>query len=208
VAAPDFDVYLVTDRGQTRGRDLLWVIDEAVKGGIRAVQLREKDLEGGELFDLAEKVAALCRHHRAALLINDRVDVALAVDATGVQLGKRSLPIAAARALLGDDKWIGASIHSVTEVEAAEKDGADFLLFGPVYFTPSKAVYGAPQGVGALKEIVALSRLPVYAIGGVTAQNIRELLDAGARGIAGISSIVSAPEPRHAARELIDLMRH
>lgn len=205
---PNFDVYLVTDRKQTRGRDLLWVIQEALEGGVRAVQLREKDLGGRELFILAEKTHALCQRYRAALLINDRVDVALAVDAAGVQLGKLSLPIANARALLGPGKWIGASIHSVEEVGPAEKAGADFSVFGPVFFTPSKATFGAPQGLTALRQMIEASAIPVYAIGGITDGKVAELRQNGARGIAVISAIISAPEPRHAARALTDLARN
>ena len=205
---PDFDVYLVSDRHQTRGRDLLSVIEAALEGGIRAVQLREKDLSGGELLALAEEAQDLCQRYHAALLINDRIDVALAVEAMGVQLGKISLPIETGRALLGPNRWIGASIHSVAEVGPAITGGADFLVFGPVYFTPSKASFGAPQGIAALKKIVETSKLPVYAIGGIRSSNVRELRDTGARGIAVISSIISAPGPRNAASELISLVRN
>ena len=197
--APAFDVYLVTDRAQTRGRDLLWVIEAALDGGIRAVQLREKDLSGGELFALAEKTRALCERYGAALLINDRVDIALAVDAAGVQLGMLSLPIDTARMLLGPEKWIGASIHSLEEVGPAEQSGADFLLFGPVYFTPSKASFGAPQGLQALKEIVLASKIPVYAIGGIAADKLGELRATGIRGVALISAVIGAADPRESA---------
>ena len=205
--APDFDVYLVTDRTQTRGRDLLWVVEQALDGGVRAVQLREKDLGGGELFGLAEKIGALCERYDAALLINDRIDVALAVDAAGVQLGKLSLPIETARALLGPSKWIGASIHSVEEVGPAAQDGADFLVFGPVYFTPSKASFGAPQGAAALRKIVDVSAIPVYAIGGITTQNVTDVRDAGARGIALIGAIIGSAQPRDSARALLRLFK-
>jgi thiamine-phosphate pyrophosphorylase len=207
VPAPDFDVYLVTDRTQTRGRDLLWVIEQALNGGVRAVQLREKDLGGGELFALAEKIQALCERYGTALLINDRIDVALAVDAAGVQLSKLSLPIATARELLGADKWIGASIHSLDEVGPAEAGGADFLVFGPIYFTPSKVSFGVPQGLAALKQIVKASAMPVYGIGGITAQNIADVRETGARGIALISDIIGALEPRDSAHSLISLFR-
>jgi thiamine-phosphate pyrophosphorylase len=207
VPAPDFDVYLVTDRTQTRGRDLLWAVEHALDGGVGAVQLREKDLAGGELFTLAEKIRARCEPYGAALLINDRIDVALAVDAAGVQLGKLSLPLETARALLGPNKWIGASIHSVEEIRPAEQAGADFLVFGPVYFTPSKAGFGAPQGLEALKRIVKTSTIPVYGIGGITDQNIGAVRATGARGIALISGIIAASEPRDSARALINLFR-
>ena len=134
VPSPDFDLYLVTDRNQTQERDLLWVLRQALDGGAKAIQLREKDLGGKDLFSLAEKTRELCREYRARLFINDRVDVALAVDADGVQLGKASIPIETARELLGAQKMIGASTHSLAEAEEAQRSGADFILFGPVYF--------------------------------------------------------------------------
>ncbi|HEX9443194.1 MAG TPA: thiamine phosphate synthase, partial [Candidatus Binatia bacterium] len=121
---PDFDLYLITDRRQTRGRDLLWVVEQALAGGTPAVQLREKDLGGKELLALAEGVKKLCARYGASLWINDRVDVALAVDADGVQLGSGSLPIAAARALVGERRLIGRSTHSLAEARAAERAGA------------------------------------------------------------------------------------
>jgi thiamine-phosphate pyrophosphorylase len=203
VPAPEFDLYLVTDRQQTAGRDLLWVLEQALAGGVKAVQLREKDLSGHDLFWLAEKCRRLCENYRAALLINDRVDVAMAVDAAGVQLGALSLPIPTARQLLGDQKLIGVSTHSLEEARAAGDSGADFILFGPVYFTPSKAPYGAPQGLVALKEIVEKSLLPVYAIGGIKAAAIDELKHAGVRGVALISAVMGANNPRLATEELL-----
>ena len=204
---PAFDLYLVTDRTQTRGRDLLWVLEQALEGGVNAVQLREKDLGGRDLFDLAEKARRLCEHYRASLFINDRIDVALAVDATGVQLGKTSLPIETARTLLGPEKLIGASIHSLSEVTEVEKNGADFVLFGPVYFTPSKASFGAPQGLAALRIIVENSALPVYAIGGITGENAHAVKELGVRGIALIAAIISAESPKKTARAIVQTLR-
>lgn len=200
---PDFDLYLISDRTLTEGRDLCAVIHQALDGGVRAVQLREKDLSGKALFELAEKIAVLCGRYHAQLFINDRVDVALAVDAAGVQLGKTSLPIGTARALLGREKLIGFSSHGVDEALAAQRDGADFVLFGPVYFTPSKAPYGAPQGVAALKEIVEKVALPVYAIGGINAARLRETMTTGVRGVALISAIIGAEIPTAAARMIL-----
>ena len=204
---PTFDLYLVTDRTQTRGRDLLWVLEQALEGGVNAVQLREKDLGGRDLFDLAEKAHCLCEHYRASLFINDRIDVALAVDATGVQLGKTSLPIETARTLLGPEKLIGASIHSLSEVTDVEKSGADFVLFGPVYFTPSKASFGAPQGLAALRIIVENSALPVYAIGGITGENANAVKEIGVRGIALIAAIIGAESPKKTARAIAQTLR-
>ncbi|HZD41995.1 MAG TPA: thiamine phosphate synthase [Terriglobales bacterium] len=204
--APDFDLYLITDRRQTAGRDLLWVLEQALAGGAKAVQLREKDLSGHDLFSLAEKCRKLCESYRAALLINDRVDVAMAMNAAGVQLGAVSLPVPAARQLLGDQKLIGVSTHSLAEARAAGDSGADFIVFGPVYFTPSKASYGAPQGVAALKEIVENSSLPVYAVGGIKAAAVDEVKHTGIRGVALISAVMSARNPKAATEELLALL--
>jgi len=207
VSIPDFTFYLVTDRGQTQGRDLLWVIEQALDGGVRALQLREKDLDGKDLFYLAEKVRALCARYRATLLINDRIDVALAVGADGVQLGKASLPIEAARALLGRQRLIGASTHSLQEARAAERQGADFVLFGPVFFTPTKAVYGSPQGPAALKKIVENIASPVYAIGGIKPDNVETVMAAGVKGIALISAVMAAHDPKLAAQTIQTLVQ-
>lgn len=204
---PVFDLYLVTDRHQTRRRDLLWVLERALDGGVKAIQLREKDLGGKELFELAEQVRRLCQRYDAALFINDRIDVALAVDAAGVQLGKTSLLLETARSLLGPQKLIGYSIHSLEEGQQVEARGADFVLFGPVYFTQSKASFGAPQGLAALKQTVENLTLPVYAIGGVTAENAVAVRSAGARGVALIGAIIGAEKPRDAAQTIVQLLR-
>jgi thiamine-phosphate pyrophosphorylase len=207
VNAVDFDLYLVTDRNQTGGRDLLWVLEQALDGGVKAIQLREKDLCGRDLFFLAERSRKLCEAYGAALFINDRVDVALAVDAAGVQLSRASLPVETARILVGEKKLIGASTHSLQETKAAERAGADFIVFGPVYFTPSKAAYGDPQGLPALRTIVDNISLPIYAIGGIKPDNIEPTKKTGIRGVALISAIVSAESPKEAAAEMLRQLR-
>jgi thiamine-phosphate pyrophosphorylase len=207
VPTPDFDLYLVTDRNQTHGRDLLWVLEAALDGGVEAIQLREKDLGGRELLFLAESARKLTQRYHARLLINDRIDIALAVDADGVQLGKASLPIETARALLGPRKLLGASTHSLEEAAEAERNGAGFILFGPVYFTPSKAPYGAPQGVAALKRAVEKISLPIYAIGGIKPENIADARCAGVRGVALISAVMSAADPRDATKKILNLLK-
>lgn len=206
LGAPDFNLYLVTDRSQTRERDLLRVLEQALEGGVKAVQLRERDLGGRDLFLLAEKTKALCERYSTPLFINDRIDIALGVDAAGVQLGAASMPVEAARSLLGENKLIGASTHSIQEAQAAEKAGADFILFGPVYFTPSKALYGKPQGLSPLKRVVEKISVPVYAIGGIKKEHVAEVKKSGAAGVALISAILSAEEPQTAAREILDAL--
>lgn len=205
--AADFDLYLVTDRQQTGGRDLLWILEQALDGGVKAIQLREKDLPGRDLFLLSEKIRRLCQAYRAALFINDRVDVALASDAEGVQLGTASIPVVPARALLGPQKLIGVSTHSIEEAKAAQQSGADFVLFGPVYFTPSKAAYGTPQGLTALKAIVDNTSLPVYAIGGIGPENVQAAKNSGVRGVALISAIISAQNPKGATEKILRQLR-
>ena len=204
--APNFDLVLITDRKLTRGRDLSAVLERALDGGVKAIQLREKDLGGKELFELADQISVLCERYHAQLFINDRSDVALAVDAAGVQLGNASIPVQTARTLLGTGKLIGFSAHSLDEAKEAERQGADFVLFGPVYFTPSKAPYGAPQGVAPLKEIVENLALPVYAIGGITAANIADTMASGSRGVALISAIISAENPTAATKTILTML--
>lgn len=207
MANVDFDLYLVTDRHQTNGRDLLWILEQALDGGVKAVQLREKELDGRELFQLAEAARKLTQRYGARLFINDRIDVALAVDADGAHLGNASVPIEAARQLLGPGRLIGASVHALAEAERAKQAGADFVVFGPVYFTPSKAPYGAPQGLRPLREVVEKISRPVYAIGGIKQENIDEVLAAGVRGIALISAIISAGNPRQAGQAILEMLR-
>ena len=197
----NFRLYFVTDRTQTANRPLTDVVHAALDGGVRAVQLREKDLEGHELYALAEQLRALTLRYRAHLLVNDRLDVALAVEADGVHLGQNSFSVEDARRLLGAGKLIGVSTHSPQEIAAAQK--ADLIVFGPVYYTPSKAAYGEPQGLDRLRAAVAHSTVPVFAIGGIRTARVAEVLETGAHGIAMISAISAATDPAQAARELL-----
>jgi thiamine-phosphate pyrophosphorylase len=162
------------------------------------VQLREKDLPVRDLLALAERLRAATRRQGARLLVNDRADVALAVQADGVQRTGESLPVAALRRLGGPGFLVGASVHSLDEARQAEEEGADFLLFGPVYETPSKRPWGPPQGLGRLSAVARQSRRPVLAIGGVTAARVPEVLDAGAAGVGVISAILGAERPAEA----------
>ena len=192
----------ITDRHATGGRPLLEVVRGALAGGARLVQLREKDLDGGALLELAEALLVEARRCRARLLVNDRVDVALAADADGVVLPAHSFPTDVARRLLGRSKLIGRSTHSVAEVERAAADGCDFALFGPVFETPSKLAHGAPQSVERLREAARIT-IPLYAVGGVTAANAAAVVAAGAHGIAVIREVMSAVNPREAVTRLL-----
>lgn len=204
---PQFDLYLVTDRHLAGPRGVLWVIEEALAGGARAIQLREKDLSGKELYRLAEKVKNLCARWQAQLLINDRADVALAVDADGVHLGGRSMPVPATRELVGTKRLIGVSVHSLAEARSAQENGADFVVFGPVYATPSKAAYGEPQGLLRLKKVVEKVSIRVYPIGGIQAQKLAELKTTGVDSVALISAVMASPSPRSATQEVLKALR-
>lgn len=199
----DFSLYLISARCQTGGRPLVEVVRDALAGGVRAVQLREKDLSASRLFELAAELRQLTNTHGARLLINDRLDVAMAVDADGVHLGIAGLPVRAARRLLGSQKLIGYSAHAVDEALQAQADGADFVTFGPVYQTPSKAAYGAPVGLDALQAACQALTIPVFALGGVNKTSVPELMAAGVRGIALISAIIAAPDPQQTAASML-----
>lgn len=200
----DFSLYLITDRRSlAAGQDLLATVRAALRGGVRAVQLREKDLSAAELYPLAQELRKLTREFSARLLINDRIDLALAVEADGVHLGNHSLPIAVARQLLGEERLIGVSTHHLDEVHSAAAAGADFVTFGPVYSTPSKLSYGPPLGLEPLAAVCAAASLPVFALGGVTVARLPELRAAGCRHVALIGAILQAVDPEAAARELL-----
>jgi thiamine-phosphate pyrophosphorylase len=202
----DFNLYLITDRNGCNVRDLECTIEEALLGGVKAVQLREKDLSSRELYILASKLRVLTTHCDARLIINDRVDIALAVAADGVHLGHGSIPVREARRLLGADRLIGVSCHNRQEALTAQEESVDFITFGPVFHTPSKAAYGDPVGLYELDEISHLLSLPVFALGGIKRNNAQQAIDAGVHGIAMISAILAAETPRDEAAAMIALL--
>ena len=193
----------MTDRHQTGGRDLLEVVGQALRAGVRAVQLREKDLATRDLYHLAGKLLAVTREAGAALLINDRVDVAMALPADGVHLTRRSLPPKEARELLGPARLIGISCHSLAEVREAVDGRADFVVLGPIFETPSKMPYGAPLTTALLQQARAATTLPVLAIGGINPARVPEVMAAGADGVAVISAVMAALDPGAAVSELL-----
>lgn len=205
-ADPGFRLYLVTDRHQIRGRPFADVVEECLAAGLRAVQLREKDLGAGELFVLARGLREATSRVGAKLLVNDRADVTLAVAADGVQRTHASLPVGVIRAVVGPGRLIGASVHNLGEALTAEREGADFLVFGPVYDTPSKRPYGPPQGVDMLAQVVHAVKTPVFAIGGMTPARVAEARRAGAHGVAAISAILGAERPADATKAFLDAL--
>jgi len=172
----DFPLYLITDRKQVaNGHTLYTAVEAALQGGVKAVQLREKDLPAAELLPLAKELRDLTWSHGALLFINDNIDIALAVKADGVHLGGHSEATEVIRTKVGEKMLIGVSTHSKEEIERAAKQGADFVTFGPVYATPSKAKYGEPQGLNKLSEACRNSSIPVFALGGITPERATEV---------------------------------
>ena len=199
--AINYSIYLVTDHNCLQGRDFLGCIENALQGGVTLVQLREKNVDGGIFLQRAIAVKNLCDKYNVPLLINDRIDVALACKAAGVHLGQDDIPPSAARAILGPDAIIGVSAHSCEEALAAEKDGADYLGVGAVFPTNSKDD-ASEVGLNMLKEIRQISKLPIVGIGGINAQNYAQVRAAGAQGAAIISGILAAENIEDEVRKI------
>ena len=195
-------LYLVTDRELSLGRSLEEVVSEAVKGGVTVVQLREKDASTGEFIELARRLMKLLKPLNIPLIINDRVDVALAVDADGVHIGQSDMSYEDARRLLGPDKIIGLSVENFEDIEAANALDVDYIGISPVYGTPTKTDTAEPFGLEGLRKAVQMSVHPTVAIGGMNASTIAEVMAAGTDGVAVVSAICSAENIRKATSEL------
>ncbi len=204
----DFNLYLITDRvNLPRKRNLLTAVRQALKAGAGAIQLREKDLEAGELLKMAHKMRKLTDEYSAGLFINDRFDIALAAGADGVHLTQNSIPVDVVRDTVKKKLLIGVSTHSLKEARQAEKGGADFITLGPVYKTASKLKYGAPVGIDKFKTITGKIHIPVFALGGIKTENLREVKDAGAYGVSMISEIFAADNIRKKTVEINQIIK-
>ncbi|MBF0505261.1 MAG: thiamine phosphate synthase [Nitrospirae bacterium] len=200
----DFKLYLITDRELFSGSEAFFeAVESALQGGVKVVQLREKDLSARALLSMAYRIRELTMKYRAKLLINDRADIALCAGADGVHLSQGSMPAFAIRRIAGDSFFIGCSAHSLEEARLCEKEGADFITFGPLYQTPSKLKYGAPVGVEALKKVREEIAVPVFGIGGIKCDSIKPVMDAGAHGIAVISGILAEKDIKGAAERYL-----
>ncbi len=202
----DFTLYLVTDRRWLGERTLWDGVEEAILGGVTIVQLREKEISSKEYFELAQRVKEVTDRHDIPLIINDRIDIALAIDADGVHLGPEDLPVPIARKLLGDGKIIGSSAASVDEALLFQAQGADYLGVGAVFPTATKR--GTEKvGLEDLRGIKSAVRIPVVAIGGIKAENAKPVMETGVDGVAVVSAIMDQTDIREAARQLLSLLK-
>ncbi|MCP4255286.1 MAG: thiamine phosphate synthase [Candidatus Scalindua sp.] len=185
---------LITDR-KVCGEKLTDIIEQAIDGGVGTIQLREKDLSTSDLYSLAKEIREITERKGANLIINDRVDIAIAVDADGVHLGWQSLEIGIVRKMVGSDKLIGYSAHSLEEAERAGNSGADYISISPVFDTVKKDYFIKPLGVGEIVKIKEQINIPVIALGGINENNVSKVLNNGADGIAVISAILLSDSP-------------
>jgi len=202
----DPSLYVVLDRAAAGGRDLAEILDAALAGGARLIQLREKDWPSGRVLPLAERLRARCRAAGATFVVNDRVDLAVAAGADGVHVGQDDLPARAARPLLRPGMILGVSTHSVEQARAAQADGADYIAVGSMFPTRSKAGFEL-VGPDLLRKLRGEIRVPLIGIGGITHANVGEVIAAGADGVAVISAVCAAEDPRAAAERFVALIR-
>lgn len=207
MTGPDYSLYLVTDRGLAKGRTTLEIVSRAVRGGVSCVQLREKSCSFREFMEEALAVREVLRNHSVPLIINDRVDVALAVGADGVHLGQSDMPCRIARRILPPGSIVGVSAESMTDALEAERDGADYIGVSPVFATPTKTDTAPPLGLEGLRRIRERVGLPLVAIGGLNDSNAAQAIRSGADGVAVVSAIVGAEDPTLAARHLARIVR-
>lgn len=192
-----------TSRDAPEFDNILQQISAAIDAGIDLVQIREKQMTARVLFELTERAVALTRGTNTRILVNDRADIAAGAHADGVHLTTQSIDVAIIRQKFGEEFLIGASTHTLTQALAARAQRADFVVFGPVYETPSKRLYGSPVGLGKLEEVTrALEGFPVLALGGISIDNAKNCLEVGAAGIAGISLFGDAGSLQRAAAEI------
>lgn len=202
----DFRLLLVTDRTHLHGRSLPSLLRQAIDAGLPAVQLRERDLSTGELLALAQEIRSITTPHAVPLIINDRIDLTMALDVEGVHLRSDSLPSFPVRRLIGPRRLIGVSTHSVEDVRHVNQSCADYVVLGPIFETPSKRSFGPPLGLDLLADACRQSAIPVLAIGGITCERVRDVRRAGAHGVAVIGALLTRDDIGEAVREFRDAL--
>ncbi len=203
----DYSLCLVTDQKLCRGRELIDVVMEAVAGGVSIVQIREKDSHTRDFLQLAAAIKKQLKNTNVPLIINDRVDVAIAAGADGVHVGQSDLPCSAVREMLGPDKIVGVSINTFDQITEAGKLDIDYLSLSPVFPTPTKPGTTPAFGIEGLKKARQMTSRPMMTIGGIDKNNLGDIIAAGMDGVAVVSAICSAPSPAAAARELLEIIR-
>jgi thiamine-phosphate pyrophosphorylase len=203
----NIDLYVVTDQKLSKGRPVEEVITRTIDGGAQAIQYRDKKATTKQMLEAGFRLRQLTKERQIILIINDRVDIAVAVDADGVHLGQDDLPIATARKLFGYDKIIGISVSSIEQAFAAEQAGADYLGLSPIFTTPTKPDAGTGLGLEFIRQVREKVGIPLVAIGGINAENVAAVIQAGADCAAVVSAVVSAEDIEQAARELVDKIK-
>ncbi len=200
----DWSLYVLTDAGLSRGRSHLEVVRAAIEGGASVIQWRDKMANTRQLVEVGRQLWELTREMGICFIVNDRIDVALALEADGVHVGQDDMPARLARKLMGPDKIVGVSASTVAEAVQAEADGADYVAASPVFSTPTKTDAPPPTELEGLRAIVEAVHVPVIAIGGINTANAGAVITAGAAGVAVISAVVAADDIAAAARQLRD----
>jgi thiamine-phosphate diphosphorylase len=203
----DYTLYLVTDRRLAGDKPIEWIVGEAIMGGVTIVQLREKDLGNESFLQQARSLKSLTDGMGVPLIINDRMDIAMACGAAGVHLGQDDMSCAEARKIAGKQMIIGVSVSTPEEALLAEAAGADYLGVSPVFSTMTKTDTPCPTELKGLREIRKAVRIPLVGIGGIDASNAAEIIRIGTDGVAVVSAIIAAPDPHMAARQLITAIR-
>jgi thiamine-phosphate pyrophosphorylase len=198
----DYSLYLVTDRSLSLGRSTIEIVEAAVEGGVTVVQLREKEATSREFLNEGLKIRDFLRLMSIPLIVNDRIDVALALDADGVHVGENDLPVAVVRRILGPDKIIGASALTVADAQAAERQGADYLGLSPIFKTATKPELEIEIGLEGIAPLRRAVSIPVVGIGSMNARNVYDAVKAGLDGVAVVSAICAHPDPCAAARAI------
>ncbi|MBU3210652.1 thiamine phosphate synthase [Clostridium algidicarnis] len=202
----DYKLYLVTDRDLLKNTDLYTAVEEAIKGGVTLVQLREKDITTLDFYNTALNIKKVTDKYNIPLIINDRMDIALAVNASGVHIGQKDIPCTIARKILGNDKILGVSATTLSQAIKAEKEGADYIGVGAIFNTSTKQD-AKPVSIDTLKEIKETLSIPVVAIGGITSKNIHLLDSSNIDGIAVVSDILGKEDIKVAAESLNSLIK-
>jgi thiamine-phosphate pyrophosphorylase len=202
------DTYIITNANIVAGRDHVEGARQALEGGADVIQFREKKMDTGEMIRVCATIQDLCRQHRAVFIVNDRVDVALAMDADGVHVGQEDMPATTARRLIGPHKILGVSASDVVKARKAQADGADYIGTGMIFAAGVKKDIGVVRGLSALRDVSRAVEIPVVAIGGIDHGNAASCIEAGAAGCAVITAVIGAPDVTQATRNLAQIIRN